>query len=455
MARARTQYRCSACDRIEPKWLGMCPGCGAWNTLTEENGGRAAAKGPPSDPALIPIPADSIQAPTLARATTGVTEIDRVLGGGLTPGSVVLLGGEPGIGKSTLLLQICQGIARHGRPALYVSGEESAGQVRERALRLGLDLSGLHLLACTDCQAALSAMDSERFSLAVIDSIQTMRCEELNSAPGSVSQVREAASRLAEAAKKGGLPVFLIGHVTKEGTLAGPRTLEHLVDTVLYFEADPGRALRVVRAHKNRFGPVSEIGVFEMSGRGLIPVDNPSAAFLADRPKGAAGSVVLCMLRGSRPVLVEVQALASPTVNAQPRRTAWGCDPNRVALLAAVLERRAGAQLAGCDLFINVAGGLSLDEPAADLAICLAVLSSLYDKAVPEQLAVFGEVGLAGEIRAVPAAQARAAEAASLGFVSLLCPTGNVEQVKKVTELTSLSLSRVDQLAQLTLESGP
>ncbi len=430
---------------MEPRWLGLCPGCGEWNTLQEDVQAR------PDGQTKKPTPASQVEVEQQPRQTTGIEEIDRVLGGGVVPGSTVLIGGEPGIGKSTLLLQICAGLAREGRPALYVTGEESIGQVRQRAQRLDLDLSGLHLLSGTDCQAAAEAMDSGDWCLAVIDSVQAMRCPDLSSAPGSVSQVRESATRLAEKARGRGLPLFLIGHVTKEGTLAGPRTLEHLVDTVLYFEADPGRALRVVRAHKNRHGPVSEIGVFEMTGRGLSEVLNPSAAFLADRPRGASGSVVFAMLRGSRPILVEVQALVNPTACAQPRRTTWGCDPNRAALLAAVLERRARAQLAGCDLFLNVAGGLNLDEPAADLAICVAMLSSLTDRPVPSRMAVFGEVGLAGEVRAVPSAPARVAEAARLGFDALLLPVGNLEQIHPEEGVALQALASVAQLAELAL----
>jgi DNA repair protein RadA/Sms len=399
------------------------------------------------------VPAGQVALAERERRSSRLAEIDRVLGGGLVPGSAVLIGGEPGIGKSTLLLQVAAGLADGGRPALYVSGEESPQQLRGRAERLALALDGLELLAGTDCDTAAAVVAERDWALVVIDSIQTMRCGDLPSAPGSVSQVRESASRLVELCKQRAIPLFLIGHVTKEGTLAGPRTLEHLVDTVLYFEADPGRALRVVRAHKNRHGPVSEIGVFEMTGRGLVEVDNPSAAFLADRPRHSPGSVVFCTLRGSRPLLVEVQALVSPTPVAQPRRTAWGCDPNRVALLAAVLERRAGAQLAGCDLFLNVAGGLSLDEPAADLAVCTAVLSSLHDRPVPDDLAVFGEVGLAGEVRAVPAGPARAAEADRLGFGRLVLPAGNAEQLAAATDRGPVALRSVEELAEWTLET--
>jgi len=454
VARIRTQYRCTNCDRIEPKWLGLCPACGEWNTYTQVQADRTPKARGANEMPRAAIPAAAVVQKQHARTASGIAEIDRVLGGGLVPGCVVLIGGEPGIGKSTLLLQVCAALASEEHPALYVTGEESAGQVRERAERLGLPLSGLHLLADTDVDNASQAMGTKAWSLVVVDSVQTLRCPDLPSAPGGVTQVRESAARLAEQAKRRDLPLFLIGHVTKEGTLAGPRTLEHLVDTVLYFEADPGRDLRVIRAHKNRHGPVSEIGVFEMTGRGLTQVGNPSAAFLADRPEGSAGSVVFAALRGSRPILVEVQALVSPTPVAQPRRTAWGCDPNRVALLAAVLERRAGAQLAGCDLFLNVAGGLSLDEPAADLAICTAILSSLFDRPVPKGLVVFGEVGLAGEIRAVPAAEARMNEAERLGFDRLLMPSGNAEHLSPVGGCAPIALASLEDLAERALEGS-
>jgi DNA repair protein RadA/Sms len=454
MARTKTSFRCTACGRQELKWLGQCQGCGEWNTLVEVEAApapRAGARASAREPAR-PISAREVQAPREARFSTGLGELDRVLGGGLVPGSSVLLGGDPGIGKSTLMLQLCAGMARPGAPVLYATGEESLEQVRARAVRLGLPLDGLQLLAETDVEALVGALREGSYRAVVFDSVQTLRCPDIPSAPGSVGQVRESAARLAEVARERGQPIFLIGQVTKEGTLAGPRMLEHMVDTVLYFEADPGRSLRVVRAHKNRFGPVSEIGVFEMTGQGLVVVDNPSRAFLQDRPERACGSAVLAMLRGTRPLLVEVQALVSSSVYAQPRRTAWGCDPNRVALLAAVLERRAGLQLAGCDLFLNVAGGLELDEPAADLAICAAILSSQVDRPIHPRLVVFGEVGLAGEVRAVPAAEARAQEAQRLGYRRLLLPAGCLEPLRALPGLEPIGIASLDRLAELALE---
>jgi DNA repair protein RadA/Sms len=447
MAREKIQYRCDDCGRLEPKWLGLCPGCGQWNSLHQFTVEKT--KQLPATNRQVSMLATDIVSGFEERSSVGSDELDRVLGGGLIQGQVILLGGEPGIGKSTLLLQVCANLSTARKPVLYVSAEESARQIKVRAERLELNLDGLHILNGTNCMAAIDSMTEKDFSLVVIDSIQTMRCPDLTSAPGSVSQVRESAARLADHAKANHRALCLIGHVTKEGTLAGPRTLEHLVDTVLYFEADSGRSLRVVRAHKNRHGPVSEIGVFEMTQNGLQEVPNPSATFLADRPAKAPGSVVLAMLRGSRPVLVEVQALVGPSGSAQPRRTAWGCDPNRAALLAAVLERRAGLQLAGCDLFLNVAGGLAINEPAADLAICAAIASSFLDRPLPPQMAVFGEIGLAGEIRTVPAAPTRCAEAFQLGFDCLLLPSGNLAQMEATeTPMDLRGLSTVEQLVE-------
>jgi DNA repair protein RadA/Sms len=402
--------------------------------------------------AARPVPASEVRADGRGRIETGLAELDRVLGGGLVPGGSVLLGGDPGIGKSTLMLQVCGALSARGGRVLYATGEESLEQVQARAVRLGLDLDGLFLLAETDVDALAATLKAGDFHAIVFDSIQTLRCQDVPSSPGGVAQVREAAQRLTEAARASGQPIFFIGQVTKDGALAGPRTLEHMVDAVLYFEADPGRSLRVVRAHKNRFGPLSEIGVFEMTGRGLATVENPSRVFLQDRPEAAPGSAVLPLLRGSRPILVEVQALVSSSVYAQPRRTAWGCDPNRAALLAAVLERRAGLSLAGCDLFLNVAGGLSLDEPAADLAICAAILSSQVDRPVRPRLAVFGEVGLSGEVRGVPAAEARAREALRLGYGQVLAPAANREQIPARDGLRVHAIASLAALAELALE---
>ena len=367
-----------------------------------------------------------------ARLGTGIGELDRVLGGGVVPGSLVLLGGDPGIGKSTLLLAALERLARNlpGRPVLYVSGEESARQVKMRADRLGVTAENLHFLPETDATKVLHAAGQLGPAALAIDSIQTQYLPELVSAPGTVTQIREVAARLMVFAKTTETPTFVVGHVTKDGAIAGPRVLEHIVDTVLYFEGGGAHPYRVLRAHKNRFGSASEIGVFEMKSRGLAEVTNPSALFLSERPEGAPGSAVTAALTGTRTLLVEVQALVSPTGFGTPRRTALGVDSNRVALLAAVLEKKVGLDILGCDLFVNVAGGLTLDDPAADLACVAALASSFRDRALDARTLVLGEVGLAGEVRAVAQADARLAEAARLGFARALVPAGNARHAE-------------------------
>jgi DNA repair protein RadA/Sms len=362
-----------------------------------------------------------------ARLTTGIDEFDRVLGGGIVPGSLVLLGGEPGIGKSTLLLQMAAGFARTVGPVLYASGEESEHQIKSRGQRLGVNEAPLYLLAETCLERILEEIVRLSPSLLVIDSIQTVFSLRMQSAPGSIGQVREAATELLFAAKGRNLPTFLVGHVTKEGSLAGPKALEHIVDTVLYFEGERHHAHRVVRAVKNRFGAVSELGVFEMTGEGLVPVTNPSRLFLSERPASAPGSVVLCTVEGTRPILVEVQALVSGTSFGNARRTANGIDPQRLSLLLAVLDKRAGLNLASDDVFLNIAGGVTVDEPAADLGIVAAVASSFRNRPVQPRTAVFGEVGLAGEVRAITQAPLRVREAVQMGFVRCVLPHANVE----------------------------
>jgi len=447
----KTVFACGECGHASPKWLGQCPACRRWNTLNEE-------LPPPEDRgvprsfggvarAARPTPLHEVEASEECRLRTGIGELDRVLGGGVVPGSLVLLGGDPGIGKSTLLLAALERLAAvvAGRPILYVTGEESARQVKLRADRLGVTAAALHLFPETDAGKVLHAAEQLRPAILAIDSIQTQYLPELVSAPGTVTQIRETAARFMTFAKTTETPTFLVGHVTKDGAIAGPRVLEHMVDTVLYFEGGGAHPYRILRAHKNRFGSASEIGVFEMKARGLSEVQNPSALFLSERPEGAPGSAVAAALSGTRTLLVEVQALVSPTTFGTPRRTALGVDSNRVALLAAVLEKKVGIDILGCDLFVNVAGGLTLDDPAADLATVAALASSFRDRALDGRTLLLGEVGLAGEVRAVAQSDARLAEAARLGFTRALVPAGNarhaevpeglsVEPVETVTE---------------------
>ena len=435
-SKLRTIFACAECGHASPRWLGQCPACRQWNTLNEEvppAEQRGASRGfGMAQGSARPIPLREVTASEESRIKTGIGELDRVLGGGVVPGSLVLLGGDPGIGKSTLLLAALERLARAvaDRPILYVSGEESARQVKMRADRLGVAAGNLHLFPETDAVKVLHAAEQLKPAVLAIDSIQTQYLPELMSAPGTVSQIREVTARLMVFAKSTETPTFLVGHVTKDGAIAGPRVLEHIVDTVLYFEGGGAHPYRVLRAHKNRFGSASEIGVFEMKARGLAEVQNPSALFLSERPENTPGSAVAAALSGTRTLLVEVQALVSPTSFGTPRRTALGVDSNRVALLAAVLEKKVGIDILGCDLFVNVAGGLTLDDPAADLACVAALASSFRDRALDARTLVLGEVGLAGEVRAVVQADARLAEAARLGFARALVPAGNARHAE-------------------------
>jgi len=430
----KTVFACQECGAQSPKWLGRCAECGAWNSLVEERPapeGAVAGAGAGAAPryslarAAGPQLYAEIDTVVAERLSTGVGEFDRVLGGGVVPGSLVLIGGEPGIGKSTLLLQAAAHFAKSAGTVLYSSGEESEHQIKSRGERLGVTPAPLYILAETCLERILEEISRLRPAFLIVDSVQTVFSLKFQSAPGSIGQVREAATQLLFAAKGQNIPTFLVGHVTKDGNLAGPKALEHIVDTVLYFEGEKHHAHRVIRAVKNRFGAVSELGVFEMTGTGLRGVSNPSELFLSERRAGAPGSAVLSCVEGSRPLLVEVQALVSSTSYGNARRMASGIDHNRLSLLLAVLEKRAGVNLAADDVFVNVAGGLTVDEPAADLAITGAVASSLRNRTVRSGTAVFGEVGLAGEVRGVSHAALRVREAAQMGFTRCVLPEGN------------------------------
>ena len=426
--RQKTVFSCSQCGCQSPKWLGKCPDCGAWNSMTEERVTGTNKGGMPPSARSQALPIGEVPPQAETRLGCGIGELDRVLGGGLVPGSLVLIGGDPGIGKSTLLLQAMHHLAADGA-VLYVSGEESAAQTRLRGERLGVSGRPLLVLAENSLEEIVSQVEKLKPRAVVVDSIQTVWTQSLESAPGSVSQVRESAGRLMMLAKGSNIPIFIVGHVTKDGAIAGPRVLEHMVDTVLYFEGDRGHPYRILRAVKNRFGSTNEIGVFEMKSGGLAEVANPSELFLSERPLDASGSVVTASLEGSRTLLVEIQALVTPSTYGTPRRTTIGVDSNRLALLVAVLEKKAGLHLGGQDIFLNVAGGARLTEPAADLAMLLAVASSHLDRPVAADTIVFGEVGLAGEVRAVNQPEPRLGEAAKLGFQQAVLPGGNLKRL--------------------------
>ncbi len=431
MAKLKVEYACTSCGFSSPKWLGRCPDCGKWGSLVEE----ATAPDPKyrvavdAFPASKPVRLTEASGPPERRTACGIGESDRVMGGGVVPASATLIGGDPGIGKSTILLPVAKGLARAGKKVLYVSGEESEGQVSMRAERLDVREEEIYLLSETSVEKVMAVASELAPAVLLVDSIQTMFTSDLPGAPGSVGQVRDCAGRLVFFGKKAGISVFLVGHVTKEGTIAGPRVLEHLVDTVLYFEGEKGHPYRILKAVKNRFGSTNEIGVFEMRASGLSEVPDPSGLFLSERSEEASGTLVFPAVEGTRPLLVEVQALASQSFLAMPRRTTLGADANRVILLCAILERKAGLSLYNQDVFVNVAGGIRLDETAADLAILSAIASSFRDHAVPAGTAVFGEVGLGGEVRAVPMAEQRISEAARMGFSRVILPASNAERL--------------------------
>jgi len=427
MAKSPARFVCQSCGAVTSKWSGRCDACGEWNCIVEETP-LAAGPGKTALGAArgrqVPLSDLATRETPPPRSRSGLQELDRVLGGGLVPASAILVGGDPGIGKSTLLLQAAAHFARSGLPVIYVSGEEASAQVRMRAQRLGLDQAPVRLASETNLRDILTTLEAERPGLAIIDSIQTMWADQVDSAPGSVSQVRAAAHELTVFAKRRGVSVVIVGHVTKEGQIAGPRVVEHMVDTVLYFEGERGHQFRILRAVKNRFGPADEIGVFEMTGAGLAEVTNPSALFLSERGQPAPGSVVFAGIEGTRPVLCEFQALVAPSPLSQPRRTVVGWDGGRLSMILAVLEARCGIPFAGLDVFLNVAGGMKITEPAADLAVAAALLSAREDAPLPPETVVFGEISLSGALRPVSQTENRLKEAQKLGFTSAILPSG-------------------------------
>lgn len=433
-ARAKTAFVCQHCGFSSARWIGKCPDCSSWNSLVEEEVSlkpRPASLNPSHEPVLL----HRIEARQEERMKVGLVELDRVLGGGIVKGSVVLIGGDPGIGKSTISLQLCHQLAQANKKILYVSGEESVRQTKLRADRLGADSTdGLYIVNATDLDAIIAYIKKFLPDLVVIDSVQVIYTSVLSSSAGSVSQVRECANILTQLAKQSGISIFLIGHVTKEGTLAGPRVLEHIVDTVLYFEGERFSSYRILRANKNRFGSTNEIGVFEMSEKGLCEVRNPSEIFLAERPKGASGSVVVPVIEGSRPILVEIQALVASANFGMTRRKAQGFDYNRLSLLAAVLEKRLSLKLFDKDIFVNVVGGIKIEDPAVDLGVCLAIASSIHDKVISFDTVAVGEIGLASEVRSVTNIHLRVNEARKLGFKRCILPQSNYQACKTLGE---------------------
>ena len=446
----KSVFFCQNCGHEESKWLGQCPACGEWNTFVEERIDTGITKGTTASAravresvkAAAVVPLTDVSADDETRSTTGIGELDRVLGGGIVPGSLVLVGGDPGIGKSTLLLQVCRQMAEM-KKILYISGEESQAQIRLRANRMGKFSPNLLLLCETNLETIRGVIEKERPELVIIDSIQTMYSEEVSSAPGSVSQVRESTNVFMQLAKGLCISIFIVGHVTKEGTVASPRVLEHMVDTVLYFEGDRHASYRILRAVKNRFGSTNEIGVFEMRQDGLAEVENPSEYMLSGRPENASGSVVACSMEGTRPILLEIQALVCRSNFGMPRRTAAGTDYNRVNLLMAVLEKRLGMALSNCDAYINIAGGIRMNEPAIDLGIVLAIASSFRNRPIDEKTIVFGEVGLSGEVRAVSMPEQRVAEAKKLGFETCILPEVSLKMVKDIRGIRLIGVKNI------------
>ena len=455
MAKSKTAYVCQNCGYESAKWYGKCPECGQWNTMEEQlkspapMGGKAAQAAPVVTNLEVST-IDAISSAEENRFHTDLSELDRVLGGGIVKGSVIMLSGEPGIGKSTLLLQICKFLCQ-GLRVLYISGEESARQIKLRAMRLGVESPNLFLATTTDIDHVVAAIDKVHPDIAIIDSIQTMSLSDLQSSPGSVTQVRECTQRLIYTAKSADIPIFIVGHVNKDGAIAGPKVLEHMVDCVLYFEGERHLAYRILRAVKNRYGSTNEIGVFEMTDRGLTEVANPSMMMLSGRPVNVSGTCVTCLMEGSRPILAEVQALVTKTAFGNPRRTATGFDFNRMALLLAVLEKRCGYFFGSLDAYINVVGGLRLDEPASDLSVALALVSNLTDRLIPNDLIAIGEIGLAGEVRAVNHIQNRVSEAYRLGFVRCMVPRHNLSQLntEQMPDLEVIPVSSINEACKI------
>ncbi len=446
MAKAKTTaFFCKECGFESAKWMGQCPGCRQWNTFVEELTGKKDSVSGKLKPLKKAKPSllSEISVEEKDRVTTGYAELDRVLGGGVVAGSLVLVGGDPGIGKSTLLLQVCRNLAAVGRKVLYISGEESLKQIKLRANRIGTVTGELLFLCETSLDVIAETIEEVKPDIVIIDSIQTMFREEVASAPGSVSQVRESTNLLMQIAKGGGITIFIVGHVTKEGVVAGPRVLEHMVDTVLYFEGDRHASYRILRGVKNRFGSTNEIGVFEMREQGLVEVENPSEFMLDGRPKDASGAVVACAMEGTRPILLEVQALVTQSNLGIPRRTAAGTDYNRVNLLMAVLEKRCHYEMGRYDAYVNIAGGMKMNEPALDLSIIMALVSSLKDRPVDEKTIVFGEVGLSGEVRAVSLAEQRVNEAVKLGFEACILPQICLDKMKRTDKIRLIGVRNV------------
>ena len=448
----KTVYFCQECGYESAKWMGQCPGCKSWNTFVEET---VSTKKPSSSGVMKssekrqePVILKDISLSEDERQTTQIGELDRVLGGGIVPGSLVLVGGDPGIGKSTLLLQVCRNLAEKQVSVLYISGEESLRQIKLRANRIGQFTDKMQLLCETNLEVIREVIERRKPDVVVIDSIQTMFHEDVSSAPGSVSQVRESTNILMQIAKGMGVSIFIVGHVTKEGNVAGPRVLEHMVDTVLYFEGDRHASYRILRAVKNRFGSTNEIGVFEMQKGGLVEVENPSEYMLSGKPENASGSVVACAMEGTRPILLEIQALVCQSSFNLPRRTSVGLDYNRVNLLLAVLEKRGGIVMAGCDAYVNIAGGMRLDDPSADLGIVFALVSSFKNRAIPSDMVMFGEMGLSGEVRGVSGAEQRVREAAKMGFKTCIIPRSNLDNVKKMKDLGDMKVVGVANIQQ-------